>query len=200
MHGVDRGYSQAKVGHYADGLPAPHASPRCWQPPHLRRRHWSGAVRAFGGNDGRGPITSGGTGGKGGLDPSLEMAVPPEQRPVNELSALRKSVLYSWVRHETSSSGNDLQSTLVRSSVKDDVFDHCNLSSCREGCGMLASTNPKAARLAWLQASLPLPDFMQRLGLTWAGFFTLIGGPIAYQTFDPWEQVPAVVACCWVLT
>ena len=47
-----------------------------------------------------------------------------------------------------------------------------------------------------VQASLPLPDFMRRLGLTWAGFFTLIGGPIAYQTFDPWEQVVSSFTVC----
>ena len=34
----------------------------------------------------------------GGLDPQLEVAVPKEQRPVNELSQLRNSVLYSWAR------------------------------------------------------------------------------------------------------
>ena len=39
------------------------------------------------------------------------------------------------------------------------------------------------------QAALPTPDLLRRLGVTWAAFFTLIGGPIAYQTFDPWEQV-----------
>ena len=99
MHGVDGGPSRARVAHHAGSLPAPHVGPRCWHPLQLRRRQWSAAVRAFGSNDGRGPTTSGSSGGKGGLDPSLEMAVPPEQRPVNELSALRQSVLYSWVRH-----------------------------------------------------------------------------------------------------
>ena len=34
----------------------------------------------------------------GGLDPRLEIAVPAEQRPVNELAQIRKAVLYSWVR------------------------------------------------------------------------------------------------------
>lgn len=34
----------------------------------------------------------------GGLDPALERAVPPDQRPVNELKALRQTTLYSWVR------------------------------------------------------------------------------------------------------
>lgn len=33
-----------------------------------------------------------------GLDPSLEMAVPPDQRPVNELANLKQALFYSWVR------------------------------------------------------------------------------------------------------
>ena len=38
------------------------------------------------------------SGAGGGLDPALERAVPPEQRPVNELKQLRQTSLYSWVR------------------------------------------------------------------------------------------------------
>ena len=34
---------------------------------------------------------------EGGLDPSLEVAIPPDQRPVNELASLRGAPLYSWV-------------------------------------------------------------------------------------------------------
>lgn len=34
--------------------------------------------------------------GKGGLDPSLEIAVPFDQRPVNELANLKQTFLYSW--------------------------------------------------------------------------------------------------------
>lgn len=37
-------------------------------------------------------------GQRGGLDPKLEMVVPADQRPVNELEQLRKGQLYSWVR------------------------------------------------------------------------------------------------------
>ena len=33
----------------------------------------------------------------GGLSSNLEQAVPAEQRPVNELAALREAALYSWV-------------------------------------------------------------------------------------------------------
>jgi hypothetical protein len=34
---------------------------------------------------------------RGGLDPRLEMAMPADQRPVNELAALRTNFLDSWV-------------------------------------------------------------------------------------------------------
>ena len=96
MHAVDGG-ARVRPTHHVGGLPPQHVAPRPRQPMQPQRRRWSAAVQAFDGNDGRGSATSGSS-GKGGLDPSLEMAVPPEQRPVNELSALRKSVLYSWVR------------------------------------------------------------------------------------------------------
>eukprot|EP00891_Asterochloris_glomerata_P009503 jgi/Astpho2/9503/Aster-01754 len=36
----------------------------------------------------------------GGLSSNLEQAVPAEQRPVNELAALREAALYSWARLE----------------------------------------------------------------------------------------------------
>ena len=49
-----------------------------------RRRHGAQAEQG----DGRG----------GGLDSSREVAVPWEQRPVNELAQLRESWLFSWVR------------------------------------------------------------------------------------------------------
>lgn len=32
-----------------------------------------------------------------GLDPTLEIAVPKDQRPVNELKQLKQASLYSWV-------------------------------------------------------------------------------------------------------
>lgn len=34
-----------------------------------------------------------------------------------------------------------------------------------------------------------MSDYGKRLAITWGAFFSLIGGPIAYQTFDPWAQV-----------
>lgn len=33
-----------------------------------------------------------------GLDPTLELAVPSDQRPVNELKELKNAQLYKWVR------------------------------------------------------------------------------------------------------
>lgn len=55
-------------------------------------------VEAFNGDSKGNAVGAGGGGLRGGLDPSLEMAVPSEQRPVNELASLRQSALYSWVR------------------------------------------------------------------------------------------------------
>lgn len=40
-----------------------------------------------------------------------------------------------------------------------------------------------------LQATLPVSDYAKRLAITWGLFFSMVGGPIAYQTFDPWTQV-----------
>lgn len=40
------------------------------------------------------------------------------------------------------------------------------------------------------QATLSTPGYLKRLGITWLAFFSIIGGPIAYQTFDPSAQVP----------
>lgn len=39
------------------------------------------------------------------------------------------------------------------------------------------------------QATLETPAYVKRLGFTWLAFFSVIGGPIAYQTFDPAAQV-----------
>ena len=49
-----------------------------------------------------------------------------------------------------------------------------------------------------VQATLSTPSYVKRLGITWLGFFTLIGGPIAYQTFEPSAQVHQL-ACCFFL-
>lgn len=37
-------------------------------------------------------------------------------------------------------------------------------------------------------ATLETPAYFKRLGFTWLAFFSIIGGPIAYQTFDPAAQ------------
>lgn len=39
------------------------------------------------------------------------------------------------------------------------------------------------------QATLPLPQYGQRLLALYAGVLLLLGGPIAAQTFEPLEQV-----------
>lgn len=40
-----------------------------------------------------------------------------------------------------------------------------------------------------LQARLETPSYLSRLGAVWLGFFALVAGPIAFQTFDPSKQV-----------
>ncbi|GFR50026.1 hypothetical protein Agub_g12176, partial [Astrephomene gubernaculifera] len=70
---------------------------------------------------------------RGGLDPYLEVAVPRDQRPVNQLAELKEDPLYSW-------------------------------------------------------GALDAPQYLQRLAGVWAFFFAAVGGPIAYQTFDPVQQ------------
>lgn len=63
----------------------------------------------------------------------LEIEVPKDQRPTNELTQLKTSFLYSWGTLETS-------------------------------------------------------EYVKRLALLWSAMFTLVGGPIAFQTFAPTEQ------------
>ncbi|GIL69293.1 hypothetical protein Vretifemale_230 [Volvox reticuliferus] len=70
---------------------------------------------------------------KGGLDPFLEVAVPKDQRPVNQLAELKQDPLYSW-------------------------------------------------------GALEQGDYVKRLAGVYAFFFAFVGGPIAYQTFEPAEQ------------
>lgn len=77
-----------------------------------------------------------------GLDPSLERAVPSEQRPVNELKSLKQANLYSW-------------------------------------------------------ATLEFDQYVQRLALVFIFFGGFVGGPIAYQSFDPTKYpVEFVLASC----
>lgn len=47
-----------------------------------------------------GPGGRGTQGSSGGLDPSLEIEVPKDQRPVNELASLKADPLYSWATLE----------------------------------------------------------------------------------------------------
>ena len=134
---VDGGVRVRAVHHFG-ALPAPHAAPRLGQPLHPQRRRWPAAVRAFDGNDGRGPTTSGSS-GKGGLDPSLEMAVPAEQRPVNELSALRKSVLYSWVRFGTWHTSYLACAVLLSATCSSALRCHMDNSCCMSWVAALAN-------------------------------------------------------------
>ena len=49
---------------------------------------------------------------------------------------------------------------------------------------------------AHLQAILEAPAYFKRLGILFMGSFSLLGGPIAYQTFDPFRQVRAPAPAC----
>lgn len=145
------------------------------QPPLKRGRRWSAAVPAAGRGrsaGGRDPQSL----GRGGLDPALERAVPAEQRPVNELKALRQTSLYSWVGSQR------------RASSATGLMHDAQLSS---KVAVLPDTT-----VCSLQATLSTPSYLKRLGITWLGFFTLIGTPIAYQTFDPAAQVRAKLITC----
>jgi hypothetical protein len=42
--------------------------------------------------------------------------------------------------------------------------------------------------VAWLQATLPLQDYVIRLAAIFAFFFALVGGPIAYQASQQGHQ------------
>jgi Conserved in the green lineage and diatoms 27 len=69
---------------------------------------------------------------------SLEIAVPADQRPVNELKVIREGWLYKW-------------------------------------------------------ATLSGAAFATRLLTVFVGMFVVIGGPIAYQSFDPGANLPEFV-------
>ena len=71
------------VGGVATALPASLPRPS-WQPLLVVRQRSAGPPRLCS--------------NRGGLDPRLEIAVPADQRPVNELSQLKEDPLYSWVR------------------------------------------------------------------------------------------------------
>lgn len=43
-----------------------------------------------------------------------------------------------------------------------------------------------SALYSW--ATLELSEYAKRLVILWGGVFTLVGGPIAFQTFDPFDQ------------
>ena len=102
-----------------------------------------------------------------GLNPDLEQPVPSEQRPVNELAALRETWLYSWV-------GCGL-------------LHACKLALCTPSFCVIFSIPTLLRHM--LQARLETPSYLSRLGAVWLGFFALVAGPIAFQTFDPSKQV-----------
>ena len=49
------------------------------------------------------------------------------------------------------------------------------------------------------QATLELRQYAKRLGIVWLAFFAVLSGPIAYQTFDPMQQVCCSDGIAWLL-
>jgi hypothetical protein len=57
-----------------------------------------------------------------------------------------------------------------------------------------------------LQATLPLPGYLSRLGVVFLAACLLLSGPVAAQTFDPfeqvyfavWQQSNLMIGCCVV--
>ena len=98
----------------------------------------------------------------------METAVPVDQRPATQLKELRDSQLYSWVC----------------------ISGYATERSCT------SSSNPvsRCDRIirkhsTLLQATLERDAYLKRLGVLFTSSFCLLGGPIAYQTFDPFGQV-----------
>ena len=60
----------------------------------------------------------------------------------------------------------------------------------------------RSSKLKLLQATLERDAYLKRLGILFTSSFCLLGGPIAYQTFDPFGQVldvlsrPFHLPCC----
>jgi hypothetical protein len=92
-----------------------------------------------------------------------EVAVPADQRPVNELAALKQAWLYSWVMTDAAAHMYLL--------INESVLLYLNYL------------------VIILQAVLPLDQYIKRLAILFTIFFTLIGAPISDQTFDASKQV-----------
>lgn len=90
----------------------------------------------------------------------LEIAVPVDQRPVNELSALKEAFLYKDVRHKQAGTYVLLHGVLAPHTV-----------------------------LAPLQATLPLNAYLGKLGLVFGVTFAIVAAPIANQTFPFSKEV-----------
>lgn len=107
----------------------------------------------------------------------LEIAVPVDQRPVNELSALKEAFLYKDVRHKQ-----------------------------QVGTYVLRGVRAPHTVLAPLQATLPLNAYLGKLGLVFGVTFAILAAPIANQTFpfskevcgQAWCVRRATGSCCQV--
>ena len=140
----------------ASPLPFKHRwGPALRQPlPWRRHRRRQGAQAEQG--DGRG----------GGLDSSREVAVPWEQRPVNELAQLRESWLFSWVRLRNFSAQQGSPALVVRSRP-----EHRTVAKGVRAlftCAYLplllgSSVLTKADTVHCAQATLSLPEYIKRV-------------------------------------
>lgn len=135
------------------------------------------AVAASGTNDDRASLSSSPFGG--GLDPSLELAVPKDQRPSNELASLKTAPLYSWVsvRRERGWKRENIvaDALFLLSSLSLKLNPHQNKNK-----NLLLSSHKKA--------TLPASDLALRLAALGFVSFLLLSGPISAGTYDPRTQ------------
>ena len=115
----------------------------------------------------------------GGLDPSLELAVPKDQRPSNELASLRTAPLYSWV---SASAERNLQEKLSALSF----LSRPNKKTQPPPSFSLFSKQQQQQKP--LQATLPASDLALRLAALGLASFFLLSGPISAGTYDPKTQ------------
>ena len=97
----------------------------------------------------------------------METAVPVDQRPATQLKELRDSQLYSWVG----------------------ISGYAAQPSCALSLYFVQEVRTCPRAFMSLQATLERDAYLKRLGFLFTSSFCLLGGPIAYQTFDPFGQV-----------
>ncbi|PNH02065.1 hypothetical protein TSOC_012026 [Tetrabaena socialis] len=160
---------------------------------------------------------------QGGLDPYLEIAVPKDQRPINQLAELKNDSLYSWwVLARATDRATRLPWTdkvpgptprrLAQPSAMHCArgqapgVDRAVLRAPRTAAGAvgrvtftLSGLTPHRRRTPRANRNCPAPaaatrgaleqsKYVKRLAAVYGFFFAFMGGPIAYQTFEPTDQ------------